>query len=555
MSILRNFTVRTRLFGLGGLALVMATLLGITGLWCISRAAEGTREVARSNEAMRHHLEGDMMHDALRGDVLASLLAANDTEREEVRVAYAEHAEWFRETIRMNRELGLEGNLAQAIADVGPTLEAYIASAGTTIDLAFADAAAGRAALPEFMTAFSHLEERMEGLSDLIEGFSNATAEDAAALEAFAQRTMLAIWLSASGVLLAAAWAISRSITGPVRDMRARLEDIATGDGDLTKRLAVEGQDEMAALSGLFNAFLDNLNTLLSAVRQSAEQLNNEVQSVTEGANSISAGAQSQAASLQQTAASLEEITSTVQGNADNSERAAKLVDSAKRTAGDGESVVESAVVAMQTLDASSSRISAIVSIIDTIAFQTNLLALNAAVEAARAGDQGRGFAVVASEVRSLAQRSAEAAREIKTLIDDSVDKVGRGTDLVQRSGTTLHEISDSVQRVSTMMSEIAAASREQSTGIQQIHKAVSQMDGVVQQNSSRTEELSAASETMAQEAQRMLSLVARFKLSAGAAQPHVARAHKPNPKAPLRASNSPRQATVSATSRDSEWS
>ena len=560
MPMARNLSVRTRLLGLGGAALVMATLLGATGLWCISRAAAGAHEVARSGEALRHHLEGDMMHDALRGDVLGAFLAQDDAAREAIGSDLIEHSERFREAVAANRALGLANELERALASVGPALEAYVESARETVEIALADPEQGRAALPAFLERFGDLEERMEAASDLIENYSKATAAQSAELESFAQRTMLAIWIAASVILLAAAWSVARSITRPVGEMQERLRDIASGDGDLTKRLAVEGRDEMAQLCVLFNQFLDNLNQLLGQVRSAAQQLNGEVRGVAESSSSISAGAQSQAASLEQTAASLEELTSTVQGNADNAERTSKLVDEARSTASDGQGVVNSAVDAMKTLESSSSRIGAIVSIIDDIAFQTNLLALNAAVEAARAGEQGRGFAVVASEVRSLAKRSSDAAKEIKGLIEDSATKVGHSTELVLRSGASLKQIVDSVQRISAMTNDIAQASRGQSDGIAQIHKAVSQMDTVVQQNSSRTEELSAAAEMMAGAADRMSALVARFKLNTQVEQARQAEAStsagEPAPIAPSRAPRDRRSETVAARSgADDQWS
>src|SRR5262249_20285704 len=154
-----------------------------------------------------------------------------------------------------------------------------------------------------------------------------------------------------------------------------------------------------------------------------------------------------------------------------------------------------SAVAAMGEISQSSRKITDIIGAIDEIAFQTNLLALNAAIEAARAGEQGRGFAVVATEVRNLAKRSAGAPKELKELIQDSVTKVEHGSGLVGQSGKTLEEIVSSVRRVTDLMAEIAATSQHQATGIDQVNRAVAQMDSVVQQNASQTEELYATAQ------------------------------------------------------------
>lgn len=189
---------------------------------------------------------------------------------------------------------------------------------------------------------------------------------------------------------------------------------------------------------------------------------------------------------------------------------------SSRDTAEKGGQVVTAAVQAMGAINQASSRIAAIITTIDEIAFQTNLLALNAAVEAARAGEQGRGFAVVATEVRNLAQRSATAAKEIKALIQDSGQKVEDGSTLVNQSGQTLGEIVSAVKRVTDIIAEMAAASQEQSQGIDQVNKAVTQMDQVVQQAASQTEELSSTAQALASQAEQLQALVGRFKLAHG---------------------------------------
>ena len=219
----------------------------------------------------------------------------------------------------------------------------------------------------------------------------------------------------------------------------------------------------------------------------------------------------------------MEELTATVKQNADNARQANQLAVSASSVAVKGGSVVAQVVDTMDSINASSRKISDIIGVIDGIAFQTNILALNAAVEAARAGEQGRGFAVVASEVHNLAQRSAAAAKEIKTLIGDSVDKVDAGSKLVLEAGSTMGEIVDSVRRVTDIMAEIMSASVEQSAGIEQVNLAIGQMDQVTQQNAALVEQAAAAAESLQEQAGELARTVAVFKFDGAGASDAVA--------------------------------
>ena len=299
----------------------------------------------------------------------------------------------------------------------------------------------------------------------------------------------------------------------PLRALSDAMTGLASGDADLSTKLRVEGNDELAAIGAGFNTFVGKIHGVLGQVRNSADGVALASAEIAQGNHDLSARTEHQASALEETAASMEELNSTVQQNADSARQANQLAVNASAVATQGGEVVGQVVETMKGINDASRKIGEIISVIDGIAFQTNILALNAAVEAARAGEQGRGFAVVASEVRSLAGRSAEAAKEIKTLINTSVERVEQGTALVDKAGVTMAEVVSSIRRVADIVGEISAASGEQQAGVAQVSEAVSSMDQTTQQNAALVEQMAAAASGLKSQADELVGVVGVFKL------------------------------------------
>ncbi|MCD2342259.1 methyl-accepting chemotaxis protein [Ideonella azotifigens] len=314
---------------------------------------------------------------------------------------------------------------------------------------------------------------------------------------------------NAALTLLACLW-LEAQIAKPLEQLRAQALRVASGESQ--KSVHMDRVDEIGMTLRTVSQLGLMFRWLIDDVSEQVLNLQTAIHEIAQGNQDLSVRTEQAASSVQQTASSMTQMTTTVRNSAETATTANQLSGSACEAATRGGKAVSQVVNTMHDITQSSKKIADIIGVIDGIAFQTNILALNAAVEAARAGEQGRGFAVVAGEVRSLAQRSADAAREIKSLIGSSVEKVESGAKLVDDAGRTMEDIVKQVQRVSDLIAEIGSATHEQTTGIGQVGQAVGHLDEITQQNAALVEQSTAASESLRQQATRLVEAVSVFR-------------------------------------------
>ena len=529
--------IRSKLLAFSAVALTLLLAAVAVGWFSVARMSTATQDISQISTALKQQQTADMMHDAIRGDVLAALLAEAKQEPAELATARTElngHIATFRETLGALKGMGLDATLQKELEAVGPALETYARSAEQLMQ---GGTGAGNASLEAFVVQFGQLEGAMEQLSETLESRFAEHTERAVALDSLARQALIGIAVLAGIVLLVISGALARGIERPIAQAVEMAKAVA--GGQLVFDTRITSSDETAQLLRSLKDMADALRGTVQQVRRAADSIGVASSEIASGNQDLSSRTEQAASSLEQTAASMEELTATVRQSADAARQANQLAASASEIAVRGGQVVGQVVTTMEEINHSSKKISDIIGVIDGIAFQTNILALNAAVEAARAGEQGRGFAVVAAEVRSLAQRSAEAAKEIKGLIGASVDKVDAGTRLVADAGQTMSEIVGSVQRVSDIIGEITAASGEQSDGIGQVNVAVTQLDQMTQQNAALVEESAAAAESLKEQASRLAQVVQIFRIDGAAASA----VHRPTPTRAAPAAPAPRAA------------
>ncbi|MDX4060042.1 nitrate- and nitrite sensing domain-containing protein [Aliarcobacter skirrowii] len=249
-------------------------------------------------------------------------------------------------------------------------------------------------------------------------------------------------------------------------------------------------------LEGIIQELEKDINILRDVITQTL--LDNKKVGITlkENANilsfnmqSISTAANSQAASLEETAASLEEITSNITNNTQTTTKMESYGEKVKESIKIGQDLANKTVSSMEDINKQALAINEAIGVIDQIAFQTNILSLNAAVEAATAGEAGKGFAVVAGEVRNLASRSAEAANEIKRIVQLATSKTKEGSEIANSMIEGYRSLNENISITLDLIQNVTTASKEQSIGMVQINDAVNNLDQITQRNAQSASE------------------------------------------------------------------
>jgi len=363
--------------------------------------------------------------------------------------------------------------------------------------------------------------------------------------EVMQETTHLAWLIGLIAVILAATFAVmgaafAKLIVRPINGVASGLEDIAQGEGDLTRRLQVRGRDETALLADWFNQFLEAIRGLIQHIGVAAGNILGTSSRSTRVSNDMAEAASRQREAVDMVSTAFHEMVATANEVARSCSQAAQSADNGQQQAREGQHQIDAAVqsvdhlsheieqsaLSIQQLERDSNAIQSILGTIRSIAEQTNLLALNAAIEAARAGDQGRGFAVVADEVRALAKRTADSTAEIDGLLGNLATRTAQVADQmhaslevsqqsVSRIGLardSFGQIRESVDIIRDMNTQIATAAEEQHQVAEDINRHISQIHGDAQLVAELAHAARQDSESLAGLSSELDALVRRFR-------------------------------------------
>lgn len=486
-------TIKSKVTAASFAALFGAASLASAGIWVARDMSASLERIEGANALLANHQHADMMHDALRADVLAALSANNPAlgvRLADVSAQVESHAQAFEAAIAENRRLAATPAERQAVTGLEAPLRAYIASARSIVAKATSDPAAAEAALPRFQQSFTALETAMGRATDVLDADTAELSDFAHRRSATAQVVLgllLVLGLTFSVLLIVLA---RRLVVAPIMALNEDMIALAAGRldtrirgaervdevGDIgravrafqdlvTRRVREESEagagERRRALLDLADQFESRVGELVAAVADRAGDLESTAGAMASVAESTSEQSTAVAAAAEEATTNVSVVAAAAGQMGQAVSEVAHQISRSSEVAAQAVHQARSTQVTIDRLSGAAERIGEVVRLISDIAAQTNLLALNATIESARAGEAGRGFAVVAAEVKTLATQTAQATDDISRQIHEVQSITREAVTTIADIQRTIEEINASSAAISAAMEQQTATTRE----------------------------------------------------------------------------------------------
>ncbi|MCE9521292.1 MAG: HAMP domain-containing protein, partial [Alphaproteobacteria bacterium] len=503
---------------------VSIALVAGSGVWGLQELERKVHHMQDMGTALGNQNEADMMHDAMRADVLMAQIYVTEgngaAKSAETFAAIKEHGKRFMRVIDENKAIELPADLHANVVAIGPHVLGYTEMALATAKTAFENPSAFPVQLERFKANFKDMEGRMGTLADEIQKVKSESVAEAVAIEALANNILYGASAVALLVAFLSYWFTRKTIVAPLTAFKGNMAELANGNlaleigflsnkdeiGDMARALQVfkeqaievarlqaaameaekkAEQDKRRSMNALADGFQASVGEIVKSVAAASTQLQSTAQSLTATAEDTSSKTTAVAAASEEAATNVQTVASAAEQLSASVQEISRQVTDAASTAAKAVGEAQKTDATIQGLSEAAQKIGNVVKLIADIAGQTNLLALNATIEAARAGEAGKGFAVVAAEVKGLATQTARATEEIGGQIASMQTVTSEAVTAIRTIGKTIEKISQistaiasAVEQQGAATSEIARNVEQAALGTQEVNRNI---DGVSQ--------------------------------------------------------------------------